>query len=284
MTQITQKHQQPQITLGTSDIDLWLVRPDEITDRPLLLAYDKLMSQSERDKQQRYKFAQDRHDALVTRAFVRTLLSAYELPTVITPEQWQFSKGDKGKPEISNQIYGPARQSAEAVTPVLRFNLSHTKGLIVCAVVWDVDIGVDVEYIPRKTSPLKIARYKFSDLEIAELNAQPVENQRKRFFDYWTLKESYIKAVGQGLAIPLDQFSFMIIDDQNIRMSIDEQRNDDASQWQSWLLQGTAAHRIALSIKDPRSREFNLRYFESLPLIKRWPVQLPLTSSSAEFD
>lgn len=255
-----------QIKLSEKMIDLWLVKPDEINDKQLLAAYDKLMSVAEREKQQRYKFAPDRHDALITRAFVRTVLSKYAPPEQpVAPVDWLFNKGDKGKPEIAN-----------APLP-LRFNISHTQGLIVCAVALNVDIGIDVEFIKRKSSTLKIAEYKFSDVEIAELKSQPIDNQRKRFFDYWTLKESYIKAVGDGLSIPLDQFSFNIVDDHNISISIDKRRNDDASQWQSWLFQGTDEHRIALSIKDPQRQPHKIRYFKTVPLFESYQITLPLS-------
>ncbi|MFT5164364.1 MAG: 4'-phosphopantetheinyl transferase [Alteromonadaceae bacterium] len=257
--------QHQQLTLEQNGIDLWLVQPDLITDEQLLGAYDGLMSVEERQKQQRYKFAKDRHDALITRAFVRTVLSKYApADQPVRPQAWQFDKGEKGKPEINNPPLP------------LRFNISHTQGLIVCAVTLNVDIGVDVEFIERKSSTIKIAEYKFSPLEIAELKAQPEANQRKRFFDYWTLKESYIKAVGDGLSIPLDEFSFDIIDDANIRLYVSEKRNDDATQWQSWLLQATDVHRIAMSIKDPQRQPHQIRYFHTVPLKTSRQVDLPL--------
>ncbi|MFT4926145.1 MAG: 4'-phosphopantetheinyl transferase [Phenylobacterium sp.] len=253
------------IPLGKDMIDLWLVKPDEIASQPLLAAYDQLMSESERKKQQRFSSAKSRHDALITRAFVRTVLSKYApLAQPVLPAQWLFTSTNKGKPEIAN-----------APIPLL-FNLSHTQGLIVCAVALTIDIGVDVEYLPRKNATMKIAEHKFSATEIAELKSQPEANQHRRFFDYWTLKESYIKAVGDGLSIPLDQFSFDIVDEHTIGLFIDQRRNDDASQWQSWLLQGSVDHRIALSIKDSRRQPFQLRYFQTVPLVSSEEVSLPL--------
>jgi 4'-phosphopantetheinyl transferase len=250
-----------QITLPENTVDLWLVQPYDLTDADLLLAYDKLMNEQEREKQQRYRFASDRHDALITRAFARTVLSKY---AAVAPQDWQFVKGDKGKPEIANPPLP------------LRFNISHTKGLIVCAVALRVDLGVDVEYIKRKTSTVKIAEYKFSPTEVAELKSLPEAHQRNRFFDYWTLKESYIKAVGGGLSIPLDEFSFTIKDDNDITIAFDEKRNDDASQWQSWLMHATQDHRIALSLKDPNKQPHQIRCFQTIPLSKDWTPDLPL--------
>ena len=219
------------------------------------------MNSQEREKQQRYRFSHDRHDALITRALVRTVLSKY---APIEPQDWRFIKGDKGKPEVTN------------CSIPLRFNVSHTKGLIVCAVALEVDLGVDVEYIKRKTSILKVANFKFSKQENTELISQLPENRSRRFFDYWTLKESYIKAVGGGLSIPLDKFSFDIKDDDNISISIDPSLNDDAAHWQHWLHYGSEEHRIAISVKDLKQRPHSIEFIQTIPLDKSWKVELPL--------
>lgn len=70
--------------------------------------------------------------------------------------------------------------------------------------------GVDVEDLKRSTNTAyeDICRY-FSTREIEDLLELPEKQKKQRFFDYWTLKESYIKARGMGLSIPLDKFSFL---------------------------------------------------------------------------
>ena len=73
-------------------------------------------------------------------------------------------------------------------------------------------MGVDVEDTERSGETVEIADQFFSPLEAAALRALPADRQRARFFDYWTLKEAYIKARGMGLAIPLEQFSFLLDD------------------------------------------------------------------------
>src|SRR5690606_33310169 len=90
----------------------------------------------------------------------------------------------------------------------LVFNLSHTDGLIACAVSRGREVGVDVEWLDRRGGDIDVADRFFSRYEVQALYAQPPERRRDRFFRYWTLKESYIKARGMGLALPLDRFSF----------------------------------------------------------------------------
>ena len=266
------------LNLADNEIHIWMTKPEElIGDDELLASYSTLLTSTELAKQQRYKFAKDRHDALITRAFVRDLLSYY---ADIAPQDWQFEKGNKDKPEIIN------------CSLPLRFNISHTKNLIICAVTLEDDIGCDVENIGRNNNVLAIAERYFSSKEIDELFALPEAQQRDRFFDYWTLKESYIKAWGLGLAIPLADFSFEINDTehnhndlftikQDINLSFAEHRIDEPQIWRSWLVYPTAAidekqeHRIALSLRakklrtksDNQKTDYQLRFFNTLPLL-----------------
>ncbi len=261
------------IPLKKNEIHLWQVNPDNITQAELLNKYKDLLNDDETKKQQRYKFTQDRHYALITRAFVRDLLSYY---ADIAPSDWRFDKGEKGKPEIINPPLP------------LRFNISHTKGLIICVVTLADDIGCDVENTTRTNDVLSIAERYFSSIETKELFSLPREQQRHRFFDYWTLKESYIKAWGSGLTIPLKDFSFILDDVEqgdainpnisksisenihsNIQLNFAEHSNDDQKLWRSWLLYPNNEHRIAISIKASQNNQetdYKLRFFYNTPL------------------
>jgi len=264
--------------LAKNEIHIWMTKPQELLgSEELLSRYSTLLNATEKVKQQRYKFAKDRHDALITRAFIRDLLSYY---ADISPQDWLFDKGEKDKPEVIN-----------APLP-LRFNISHTKNLIVCAVTLRDDIGCDVENTSRSNDVLAIAERYFSKEETTELFSLPVEQQRNRFFDYWTLKESYIKAWGLGLAIPLADFSFDINDTvqisnevfdikSDISLSFASHREDEPQIWRSWLLYPTIAidekqeHRIALSLRsqslrggaDNQDTKYQLRFFNTQPLL-----------------
>lgn len=262
------KNSKISLNINKNEIHLWQVNPDNITQPELLNKYKSLLSDDETIKQQRYKFSHDRHDALITRAFVRDLLSYY---ADIAPNDWRFDKGEKDKPEIVNPPLP------------LRFNISHTKGLIICAVTLEDDIGCDVENTTRSNDVLAIANRYFSAIETKELFSLPEEQQRHRFFDYWTLKESYIKAWGLGLAIPLKDFSFNIADaivEKNalftiknvIGLSFAQHRVDNAGRWRNWLLYPNTSeqHRIAIAIRANENNQdsaYKLRCFNSTPLL-----------------
>ena len=272
-TQRTKK----KLDLAQNDVHLWTTTPKDLAlnlddNNDLLLQYHALLTPEETKKQQRYKFAEDRHAALVTRVFIRDLLSYY---ADIAPQVWRFDKGEKDKPEIINP-------------PIpLRFNISHTKNLIICAVTLNDDIGCDVENIERNNNVLAIAERYFSKQETTSLFTLPQAQQRDRFFDYWTLKESYIKAWGLGLSIPLGDFSFTINDqrlqhnshfsvNKDIHLSFAEHRMDNNALWRSWIFypmetaKNKVQHRIAISLRavsDNQLTDYQFRFFKTTPLI-----------------
>lgn len=251
----------PPLLIADNDVHVWMINPLQQQDPSVLAQYRELLNTEEKKKVDRYKFAKHRHDALITRAFARDTLSKY-LP--INASDIQFSKGEHGKPDL-------------APSQSLKFNLSHTHGLILCAISKHVELGIDCEYIERSNDILNIADRYFSADEVKELFSLPEAQQRSRFFDYWTLKESYIKACGQGLAIPLDHFSFHISDKQatfcvndikqDIALSFSEQRPDTPELWHSWLGYLSNHHRMAISVKSstvcPKPK---LRFFTNTPL------------------
>lgn len=245
------------LILDSYDIHLWLTYPDDIDDPALLSAYQALLNEEERERQQRFRFQRLRHQYLITRALVRTTLSRY---APIAAPHWHFDKNDYGRPEIAN---------SEPLPP-LRFNLSHADGMIICGVVLQRDIGVDVEDSQRQARTIEIADRFFSAQECHDLRQLPVAQQPDRFFDYWTLKESYIKARGMGLALPLGQFSFHFPgNDSNntpVTISFGEKIQDDAQRWTFWLMRATQRHRMAVCVDTGADPGFQLQIRKVVPL------------------
>lgn len=211
------------------------------------------MNEEEKVRQQRFHFERHQHQYLITRALVRTVLSRY---ASISPADWQFQKNDWGRPEIKDN-------SCEVP---LKFNLSHTDGLIVCAVSLGYEIGVDLENRSRREVNLKIADRYFAPDEVAELRSLPESQQMDRFFDYWTLKESYIKACGKGLAIPLNQFCFDLGRPGEIAISFDNALDDSPKQWKFYRFNPTSEHWAALAVQCGSNLSLELKATKLVPL------------------
>ena len=245
------------IALKPNEIHLWFAFPDEIQNTDLLSTYKQIMIPEEAEKQQRFYFPKHRHQYLVARALVRTTLSRY---TGIEPRLLEFLKNHYGRPEVIL----PER------LPPIRFNISHTDGLIACAVVLKQDIGVDVEDIMRREVSLDLANRFFSEKEVNSLQQLPKDKMWNRFYDYWTLKESYIKARGMGLSIPLDQFSFHISEQDPLRISFDPSLKDIPNHWKFWLLKPTDRHKVAISIFNETECGYSLFIRKVVPLMEEY--------------
>lgn len=211
-----------------------------LTDNAEALArrerYLPLLAPDEHERMARLVFERDRHRFLLTRALVRTMLSRY---APVQPADWQFIANVHGRPEILDRPAG---------VPDLRFNISHTDGLIACAVTIGREVGVDVEHVNRRLTQDVAARF-FAPSEVAHLQSLPEEEQERVFFDYWTLKEAYIKARGFGLALPLGDFAFHLSPDAVPAISFEPSLPDDPATWQFRQDWPTPTHRLALAIR-----------------------------------
>lgn len=222
--------------IDSREIHLWLCFHESIRDPALLTKYAALLNTVERRQQHRFYFERDRHRYLMTRAMVRTVLTKY---APIAPEQWEFRTNPYGRPEVANE-HAEARQ--------ITFNLSHTHGLIVLGVTLNRAIGVDVENVHEQRAAVEIADRFFAPDEVAALRALSEKQQEQRFFEYWTLKESYIKARGMGLSIPLDRFAFDLEDRTRIGLTIDPSLGDRAERWSFWQLEPKPQYRVAVCV------------------------------------
>ena len=261
--------------ISSQEIHLWYAYDEQICDSQLLSQYFNLLNPEEYSQQKRFYFEKHRHQYLITRTMLRTVLSFYAKE--IAPEDWQFTKNDYGKPSIRNS----------SVTLPIRFNISHTEGLVVLAITLDHEVGVDVEHLLRSGKTVEIADNYFSPIEVNYLRELPPEKQRDRFFDFWTLKEAYIKACGMGLSIPLNQFSFSFSVQGEIAVSFDPARDDQPENWKFWQIRPDDNYIVSLAIKEIECpKPYSLLMRKIIPSSTIEEVDYPLIrkSSSAKMS
>jgi 4'-phosphopantetheinyl transferase len=178
-------------------IDVRYVFTGDVGDEEYASLLPKL-SPDEQSRARQFLFLKDRIAFAVGRALVRSMLSKF---TDRAPTTWRFQQNSHGKPEIA-----PAQG-----IPDLRFNLSHSAGIVVAAFsLGRRDIGIDVENLEGKPDYLDVARSQFSTAEIELLESLSGQHQRHAFLALWTLKEAYAKARGVGLSISLSDFAFSL--------------------------------------------------------------------------
>ncbi len=204
-----------------------------------------MLTENEQDRVRRYKSEKMRRQALFVRYKLRKTLSEYCLQIgsdFIAPDEWLFETEKYGKPKLIDSQFKATG---------IQFNISHSGDYLVIGVFHsefdysDILFGVDIERERKNTAINAILNRYFSRVEVSQLLDLPEDMQRKRFFDLWALKESYIKATGRGLATKLDSFSFEYLND-DIKLIPEFQYKD--KKWVTILKQTTENYRIALSI------------------------------------
>ena len=161
----------------------------ETADAVHLSRWRGMLDAEELVQADRYKFAADRDIFTAAHALARTMLSdATGLPT----STWRYVKGRSGKPALA----------ADCGDDLLHFNLSHTDGLVACAIGRN-ELGIDVETSDRRVD-FNIADRFFAPEEAQVVRSTSPEERVRIFFRFWTLKEAFIKATGEGLSRALD--------------------------------------------------------------------------------
>jgi len=179
-----------------SAVHLWTLNDQSLNCPFLLKKLYGLLSSDEKDKLEKFVMPKKKHQFLIVRAVTRQLLSLY---TKTPARRLQFSVNSNGKPYLVNQ---------GCENPIF-FNISHTEKMIVWAISREHEVGVDVEYTPKKRNVLGIAQNVFSTKEVDELQSLPPAERNEKFFELWTLKEAYIKAHGLSLTTLLTNNSFL---------------------------------------------------------------------------
>lgn len=190
----------------------------------------ELLDEKEQQRAASYKFGQHRNLYITAHVFLRKVLSYHAM---LPPEDWRFYLGSHGKPYIENSTF----QS-------IQFNLSHTQGMVVCAVNKTYEVGIDVEG-PRPLQYMaQMSRRNYSNRECDDIFSNNNSEKRlQRFYTYWTLKESLVKALGFGLSIPLKKIEFIQLSNDSWLLEKDITHHDE-------LLQG---HYIFNHIKMPNN-------------------------------
>jgi 4'-phosphopantetheinyl transferase len=205
-----------------------------------------LLSADERERAERFYFERDRRRYMRARAALRAVLGGY-LDT--DPRDLVFSYGGHGKPALGGRF-----------ADTLAFNVSHSEETALIAVGARGDIGVDIEAVRRLDDRDDLAFRMFSTEESSTLRALHEEHRDLAFFTCWTRKEAYVKAVGDGLALPLDRFTVTFVRGAAPRLTVHD--TDGAAKWLVHSLPPVEGYAAALVTDGPRAvtcRQFDER-------------------------
>lgn len=203
-----------------------------------------MLSPDEQERASGFRFPEPRLRFVATRGLLRSLLGSYLCKG---PRAIRFRYSDRGKPALDGQ------------TCQLHFNVSHSENVVLLAFSLGREVGVDVEYMRRNVEIEDLARRFLSESERAGLAELAPEQRRQAFFHCWTRKEAFIKAVGQGLALPLHQFDVSL--DQSARLLATRPDPTEKDRWSLWAIEAGPEYAAALAARGtdlrPVTRDIN---------------------------
>jgi 4'-phosphopantetheinyl transferase len=220
-----------------NEVHVWRAR----LDTPWSWTFDEALSLDDRARADRFRFDSDRRRFCVARASLRLILARY-LKT--KPGRLQIETGDYGKPMFADH---KASQG-------LRFNLSHSHQLALIAITRDREVGVDVEYMRSDFVTEEVAGHFFSRAEVEQFRAVPADLKMQSFFNCWTRKEAYIKARGEGLYCPLDQFDVSLMPGAPAKLLNSKIDSGEVTRWSFQELLPEPDYAATLAVEGESSR------------------------------
>lgn len=206
----------------------------------------QLLSPDEVRSANAFHFEKHRQRFIAARGTMRQILGAC---AGIAPEELVFAYGAKGKPELAG----------EGARSGIKFNLSHSEDIAILAVTRGLTVGIDIEWINREIATEELAERFFAAGEVRRLQALPATERRNAFFTCWTRKEAYIKALGDGLSVPLDSFEVAFGPGVPAALLQVRVNPDEVARWSMYDIEVTQGYRAALLVEGKGHR---LRYWQ----------------------
>jgi 4'-phosphopantetheinyl transferase len=208
---------------------------------PVLARWHAMLDAREQAQAARFHAAHDRSTYIAAHALTRLLLAEIGARA---PADWRITENDSGKPEVDG----------------LHFSLSHTNGFVACTVSSNAQVGIDTEARDRRQKHADLAATVLAPSEYLFLRSLPEERHAECFLRFWTLREAYVKATGQGISFPREDFS-VTLDPLSIRLS----DGTGAGRWQffSW---DEDRHIVSLAVNSDVPMTLVKRHFSESDL------------------
>jgi 4'-phosphopantetheinyl transferase len=197
------------------------------------------LSEQELDRSRGFRFERDRARFIAGRGQLRMLLGGY---LDARASEIALVEGPNGKPRLAGG------------TALLRFNLAHSDDVVVFAVAWNREVGVDVERIRFDFLVDQVARQHFSPRERRDLVSLPEGERLRAAFDCWTRKEAYLKASGVGLTVPLDGFDVTVRPGEPVRLFRHDAESAENGHWSLHAFDAGPGYAAAVAVEGPSCR------------------------------
>jgi len=227
------------MAVSNDEVHVWRASLDLAESEVQRLA--QTLSADERTRSERFYFERDRQRFIAGRGILRSILGYY---LQIEPSEIRFTYNTHGKPSIANITEASG----------LNFNISHSHELALYALTRGRGIGIDIERLRSNLSFERIAKRFFPPAEFEKLRSLPPEEFVEGFFNFWTCKEAYIKAIGKGLSIPLNQFAVTVHANKTVKIQNSKTNHCEESRWSFYTLRPAPGYVGALTVEGKKLR------------------------------
>jgi 4'-phosphopantetheinyl transferase len=237
------------LALGDKELHVWRASLD--LPPTLLHRMEVTLNAAEKERAGKFLITRTRERFIAARGILRELLGMY---LGLDPDRIDFRYGPQGKPSLS-----------AAHNSKVSFSVSHSQGTGLFALAGGGAVGVDIEEVKADFKGMQIASHFFSDEEIAGLAKLPPQLADEGFFECWTGKEAYVKARGQGLSIPLRNFTIRFENGEHIL------RDEAGTRWSCYALAPAPGFAGAVVAEG---EGWSLRYYD-------WPARIDTQASAS---
>ena len=221
------------VNIGVGEAHIWLA---DLESLPLPGNWQDVLSRDEAERASRFRFDRDKRHFIICRTLLRLLLGKY---LGVAPAAIVFHYSSHRKPSVA------------APTSDIRFNLSHSGERAVFAFIRGRELGIDVEQIRHDFEAQSVAERFFSSAEREALALISPEIRHEAFFHCWTRKEAFVKAKGDGLFLPLDQFDVSLAPGQPAQLLNTRPDGEERQRWSLSALEVGYQYAGALVVEGP---------------------------------
>jgi 4'-phosphopantetheinyl transferase len=246
MTQSSPSWHYPSQSIGLNSQDVHLWRAFLRQSATCIDKLTPLLSEDELSRAASFHFENDRERFILCRGILRIILGRY---LDINPKHLKFRSGPYGKPYLVNESAGAH----------IQFNLTHSHNLALYAFTSNCMIGIDVEYILQIMDIEHIVDNSFSDYEISIFKTLKPNQKEIAFFNCWTRKEAYVKAIGEGLNLPLHTFDVSLAPNEPSRILSISGSTNEALLWSIETFIPAVDHVATVAIKESN---YHICYYE----------------------
>jgi 4'-phosphopantetheinyl transferase len=214
----------------------------------------QVLGSDEQTRADRFHFEKDRRYFIAARAGLRKLLGNY---LKVDAAEIQLTYNEYGKPSLAESMNNSA----------INFNLAHSGGLGLYGFSLGGRIGVDLEYVRAQFTGHEIAEQYFSQSEVAELERVPIALRNQAFFNCWTRKEAFIKALGLGLSLPLKEFDVSLAPTAPAALLQTPWSPQEASRWSLTALDVASGY-VAVVAVEGHGWEVHLEHLDESKLLR----------------